>query len=180
MRVVTYGEGCSTSSVGRSTIDGAVYTLDADGNRTAKQDDLAGVASNYTYDKIYELTQVTQGANTTESYSYDPVGNRLSSLGLSPYNVNTSNELTSTPNASYTYDNNGNTTSKTNSRGTTNYTWDFETQIGWKGGEITFTRPGCNTPDFRINPFGDDDYPPHYHRKGPGGIGSHRPWDGKW
>lgn len=55
-----------------------------------------------------------------------------------------------------------------------------ETQIGWKGGEIRFTRPGCNTPDFRINPFGDDDYPPHYHRRGPGGIGAHRPWDGKW
>ena len=51
-----------------------------------------------------------------------------------------------------------------------------ETQIGWKGGEITFTRPGCNTPDFRINPFGDDDWPPHYHRRP--GIGKHRPWQG--
>lgn len=56
-----------------STIDGAVYTLDSDGNsgfgsaadstgvqtpdRTAKTDDLAGVTSNYTYDRIYELTQ---------------------------------------------------------------------------------------------------------------------------
>jgi hypothetical protein len=30
---------------------------------------MAGVTSNYSYDPIYELTQVTQGANTTESYS---------------------------------------------------------------------------------------------------------------
>jgi RHS repeat-associated protein len=132
-----------------STVDGTVYTLDADGNRTAKQDDLAGVTSNYTYDKIYELTQVTQGANTTESYSYDPVGNRHSSLGLSPYNVNTSNELTSTPSTSYTYDNNGNTTSKTNSTGTTNYAWDYENRL------TTVTLPGQGgTVTFKYDPFG--------------------------
>jgi YD repeat-containing protein len=107
-----------------------VYTLDADGNRTAKQDELAGVTSSYTYDKIYELTQVLQGANTTESYSYDPVGNRLSSLGVSSYTNNSSNELTATSSASYTYDNNGNTTSKTTSSGTTNYICDFAT-LNW-------------------------------------------------
>src|SRR5438445_7860410 len=39
------------------------------------------------YDPIYELTQVTQ-ATTTESYTYDAVGNRLRSLGIAPYNVN--------------------------------------------------------------------------------------------
>ncbi len=67
---------------GSSTIDGASYGLDNTRNRTSKTDWLANVTSNYTYDQVYELTQVTQGANTTESYSYDPVGNRLSSLGL--------------------------------------------------------------------------------------------------
>ena len=41
---------------GSSTIDGDMYTLDPAGNRSTKQDDLAGVTSNYTYDKIYELT----------------------------------------------------------------------------------------------------------------------------
>lgn len=48
--------------------------------------------------------------------------------------------------------------------------------MGWKGGEITFTRPGAPTPDWRINPFGGSGYGPHYHRRGPGGIGRHRPW----
>ncbi|HSY58577.1 MAG TPA: RHS repeat-associated core domain-containing protein, partial [Terriglobales bacterium] len=126
-----------------STIDGSAYTVDPAGNRTAKTDQHAGVTSNYTYDPLYELTQVTQAANTTESYTYDPVGNRLSSLNLSPYVNNTSNELTSTPSASYAYDYNGNTTSKTVSAGTTNYTWDYENRLAsvtlpGTGGSITF------------------------------------------
>ena len=66
---------------GGSTIDGATYTVDAAGNRTSKQDWLASLTSNYTYDAIYQLTQVTQGTSSTESYSYDPVGNRTASLG---------------------------------------------------------------------------------------------------
>ena len=86
---------------------------------------------------------MTQATNTTENYSYDPVGNRLSSLGVSPYDYNSSNELTSTPSVAYTYNNNGNTTSKTVSGGTTNYTWDYENRLAsvtlpGTGGSITF------------------------------------------
>jgi YD repeat-containing protein len=102
---------------GTSTIDGAAYTLDSAGNRTVKTDELANVTSNYTYDALYELTQVTQGSTTTESYSYDPVGNRTASLGVSSYTTNSSNELTADSNASFTYDNNGNTLTKTDSTG---------------------------------------------------------------
>jgi RHS repeat-associated protein len=50
--------------------------------------------------------------------------------------------------------------------------------VGWKGGEVTFTRAGARTPDLRINPFGGSGYPPHYHRRP--GIGNHRPWEGGW
>ncbi|HWH57269.1 MAG TPA: RHS repeat-associated core domain-containing protein, partial [Terriglobales bacterium] len=100
------------------------------------------------YDKIYELTQVMQGTNTTESYSYDPVGNRLSSMGVSSYTVNSSNELTSNSNASYTYDNNGNTTSKTDPTGTTNYTWDFRNRLS------QVTLPGSSgTSAFQYDPL---------------------------
>jgi RHS repeat-associated protein len=107
------------------------------------------VTSNYTYDPLYELTQVTQNANTTETYTYDPVGNRLSSLGVSPYVNNTSNELTSTPNASYSYDYNGNTTSKTVSGGTTNYTWDYENRLA------SVALPGTSgSITFKYDPFG--------------------------
>jgi YD repeat-containing protein len=52
------------------------------------------VTSGYGYDGIYQLTGVTQGTSTTESYSYDLVGNRLGSLSVSPYTYNSSNEIT--------------------------------------------------------------------------------------
>jgi YD repeat-containing protein len=95
---------------GAVTMDGAGYTVDNAGNRTAKQNWQTGVTENYSYDLIYQLTQVLQGGTTTESYTYDNVGNRLSSLNLSPWNYNSSNQLTSLPTATFTYDYNGNTT----------------------------------------------------------------------
>ncbi len=135
--------------LGGATMDGASYTVDAAGNRTAKTDQRAQGTSNYSYDAIYELTQVVQGANTTESYSYDAVGNRLSSLGVSPYAYNSSNELTSKPGATYTYDNNGNSITKTDSTGTTSYAWDFENRL------TTVTLPGSGgTVSFKYDPFG--------------------------
>jgi RHS repeat-associated protein len=106
-------------------------------------DDLASVTSDYSYDSIYELTQVTQSASTTESYAYDPVGDRTSSLGVSSYTTNASNELTLDSDASYAYDYNGNTTSKTDSAGTTTYAWDYENRLTSatlpdSGGTVTF------------------------------------------
>jgi RHS repeat-associated protein len=48
-----------------------------------------------------------------------------------------------------TYDNNGNTTSKTDSTGTTNYTWDFENRLS------SVTLPGTGgTVTFKYDPFG--------------------------
>ena len=132
-----------------STIDGASYTLDSAGNRTAKTDRLAAVTSNYTYDAIYQLTQVTQANNTTESYSYDPVGNRTASLGVSSYTTNASNELTATSNASYTYDSNGNTLTKTVGSNTTTYAWDYENRL------TSVTLPGSGgTVSFKYDLFG--------------------------
>ncbi len=128
---------------GGSTIDGASYTVDATGYRTSKADQLAGMTSNYSYDSIYELTQVTQAANQTESYTFDPVGNRLSSLTAATSSYNSSNQLTSNSNATYTYDANGNALTKTDSTGTTSYTWDFENRLKnvtlpGTGGTVTF------------------------------------------
>jgi YD repeat-containing protein len=101
------------------------------------------------YDALYELTSVTQSSTTTESYTYDPVGNRLSSLGVSPYAINSSNELTSTPSTTYTYDSNGNTSTKVNSSGTTQYFWDSENRMS------SVTLPGTGgTVTFKYDPFG--------------------------
>src|SRR6516164_9471503 len=131
------------------TIDGATYTVDNAGNRTAKTDQRTAVATSYGYDNIYQLLSATQGATTTESYTYDPVGNRTASLGVASYTTNSSNEMTANSNASFTYDNNGNTTSKTDSTGTTNYTWDFENRL------TQVTLPGSGgTVQFSYDPFG--------------------------
>ena len=49
----------------------------------------------------------------------------------------------------YTYDNNGNTVSRTTSAGTTNYTWDFENRLA------SVTLPGTGgTVNFEYDPFG--------------------------
>jgi YD repeat-containing protein len=102
-------------------MDGAAYAVDNAGNRTSRTPQPSGTASNYTYDNIYELTGVTRNSTTTESYTYDPVGNRLSSLGVSSYTNNSSNEMTATSNATYTYDYNGNTLTKVTGSNTMSY-----------------------------------------------------------
>jgi RHS repeat-associated protein len=122
------------------------FEYDARGNRTAKTELLQPVGpnpiqlvSNYSYDAIYELTQAVLNGATAETYSYDAVGNRLSSLGVSPYLYNESNQLTSTPAAGFSYDANGNTISKTDGAGTTGYVWDYENrlvQVNLSGGGV--------------------------------------------
>jgi RHS repeat-associated protein len=130
---------------GSTTLDGASYGYDYAGNRTSKTNYLNGTTLNYGYDAIYELQQVTQGGSTTESYTYDPVGNRLSSLSVPSYNYNTSNELTSTLAGNYTYDNDGNTFSDPSGK---QYTWDFENRL------TQAVVPGTGTTTFRYDPFG--------------------------
>jgi YD repeat-containing protein len=106
---------------------------------------LNGITSNYGYDAIYELLQVTQGGSTTESYSYDAVRNRLSSSGVPSYSYNASNELTSNSSGSYTYDANGNTLSDASGR---SYAWDFENRL------VSAVVPGTGAVTFKYDPFG--------------------------
>jgi RHS repeat-associated protein len=104
------------------------------------------VTSNYAYDDIYQLTGVTQGTSTTERYTYDAVGNRLSSLGVSPYSYNSSNELTSTPSGSYTYDHNGNMLTRPDGA---QFNWDYSNRL------TQVVLPGSGgTVTFKYDPFG--------------------------
>ncbi len=130
---------------GSSTLDGAGYTYDYAGNPTSKTNYLNGITSNYGYDLIYELLQVTQGGGTTESYSYDAVGNRLSSLSVPSYSYNLSNELTQSSSGSYTYDANGNTLTDPSGK---QYTWDFENRL------TQAVVPSAGTTTFKYDPFG--------------------------
>ncbi len=134
---------------GTITLDGAGYTYDNAGNRTSNTNHLNNITQNYTYDALYQLTQATQGATTTESYTYDAPGNRLSSLGMSGYAYNSSNQLTTTPAEAFTYDANGNTLTKTDASGVTSYSWDFMNQL------TSVTLPGTGgTVTFKYDPFG--------------------------
>jgi RHS repeat-associated protein len=79
----------------------------------------------------------------------ETVGNRTSSLGTASYSYNSSNELTSTSAATYTYDNNGNTLTKVAGSSTTSFAWDFENRLS------TVTLPGTQgTVTFKYDPFG--------------------------
>lgn len=141
-------------ALGGATKDGATYTYDNVGNRTSKtfvqqsDPDPISVVASYGYDNIYQLTQTLLNGGLSESYSFDDVGNRTASLGVSPYLYNNSNELTSTPLAGFSYDENGNTTSKTDGSGTTNYTWDYENHL------VSVSTPSSGTVNFAYDPFG--------------------------
>ncbi|MDR3678038.1 MAG: RHS repeat-associated core domain-containing protein [Acidobacteriota bacterium] len=102
------------------------------------------------YDNIYQLTNVLVGNNQAEHYTYDAVGNRLTSVApATTYTNNDSNELTATSAATYTYDYNGNATSKTDTNGTTYYTWDYENRLS------SVTLPGTGgTVNFKYDPLG--------------------------
>jgi YD repeat-containing protein len=131
-----------------ATLDGETYTLDSAGNRTGKSDLYAGLTTNYGYDAIRELLSATQGTTTTESYTYDPVGNRLTDLGSASWSYNASNELNPRPSVSYTYDQDGNTLTMVNSSGTTTYSWDFENRL------TGATLPGSGgTVSFKYDPW---------------------------
>jgi YD repeat-containing protein len=108
---------------------------------------VAGINSNYAYDAIYQLTAVTQANSTTESYYYDPVGNRLNSMGVNPYNYNVSNELTSTPAGSYQYDANGIILSGPFAK---SCSWDFENRL------TQAVVPGTGTVTFKYDPSAEE------------------------
>jgi RHS repeat-associated protein len=110
---------------------------------------LNSTTESYSYDAIYQLQQVTQAATTTESYTYDEVGNRLSSQTVGSYNYNSSNQLTSADGTSFTYDNNGNTLTKSDTNGQTTYAWDVENRLT----SVTLANNG-GVVSFKYDPFG--------------------------
>jgi RHS repeat-associated protein len=142
--------GPTETSAGFS-LDGTDNLIDAPpaGNRLSRQDYQTGTTSNFAYDAIYQLLQVTQSGQPTETYSYDDVGNRLSSLGVSPYSYDNSNELNSQPGVTYSDDANGNLISKTDATGTTTYAWDVENRLT----SVALPASG-GTVTYQYDPFG--------------------------
>ncbi|HEX4921665.1 MAG TPA: RHS repeat-associated core domain-containing protein [Candidatus Bathyarchaeia archaeon] len=138
--------GCIASFPLTTTLDGASYTYDLARNRKTRTDKRLGTTLTYTYDNVYQLLTAKQGTTTKESYTYDLAGNRLSSLGVSPYQYNVSNELTTVPSGSYTYDNNGSELTDPSGK---QYTWDFENRL-----TQVVLPSGGGTVTFKYDPFG--------------------------
>jgi RHS repeat-associated protein len=91
----------------------AEYAYDKAGNRTAMKD--ADGQSNYAYDNLYRLTQAAHSdgkTTSTETFSYDAVGNRLSDDKISDYRYDAANRMLENSKYVYTYDKNGNLTGK--------------------------------------------------------------------
>jgi YD repeat-containing protein len=76
------------------------------------------------YDSRGRLTSATRDT-TTNAYTYDPNGNRLSVNGVNEWTYDSQDRLISAPGISYTYRNDGTATSKTTSAGTYGYVYDL-------------------------------------------------------
>jgi YD repeat-containing protein len=106
---------------GTSTLDQHTYTLDSVGNRTQVAEVLAQVGggsisptTTYSYDRLYRL--LGDGTNT---YAYDPVGNRLS-WSSTNYSYDRADRITSAGSTTYSVNNNGNVIW----RGTDSFSYD--------------------------------------------------------
>ena len=130
-RVFSYDAAGQTMGIVEQTSAGtmltsSVYSYDRDGNRTGIQWN-TGMLTTYAYDGLDRLTQdVTAGLNThTYGYSYDGVGNRLTSTetgNLATTTYNAAQQLVTTVEntvgtTTFAYDLNGNLTNVANPDG---------------------------------------------------------------
>ncbi len=96
------------------------------GNRLSMKIDDAN-AHVYTYDVLYQLTNVDYNDGNTTAYTYDSLGNRTSVVngGTTSYSRNSLNQYTSVGGTTYSYDDNGNLTDD----GTYEYYYDCENRL---------------------------------------------------
>jgi RHS repeat-associated protein len=117
-----------SSSKSSSVIDALSYTYDSSGRRTGKTD--AAGTTTYGYDKADRLISVLAPAGSAlpnETFTYDPAGNQ----NQSGQTYDAANRLASDAKYDYTYDGEGNQTSRTE-RATgkvTTYAWNALHQL---------------------------------------------------
>lgn len=125
--VSTYGYD-SVNRLTSITNPNMSYTYDNVGNRLTKTNTY-GVHT-HGYDSTYRLlTADNPDTIGDEIYSYDSVGNRLTNEDYADWTYNAGNQLTNYNSTIFTFDNNGNTTTKVNTEGTTTYAWDTENRL---------------------------------------------------
>jgi len=100
---------------------------DDDANRVETVTNAEGTTT-YTYDATDQLTAADRpGTSDDESYSYDLAGNRT----MTGYTTDTGNRLTASPNATYSYDAEGNLEAKTDTTNdhVTTYAYDHRNRL---------------------------------------------------
>lgn len=122
------------------------YWYDASGNRTGIVDRAGWHA--YQYDELDRITGAQHAAAPAEAYSYDAAGNRTGSATDPAYRCDAAARLVAAEGATFTYDKNGNLTSKTTASGTTTYTWDTDNRL------VRVDLPGGGVVTYRYDPFG--------------------------
>jgi len=130
------------------------YDLDPAGNRL-RMTEAGGRIVDYTYDALYRLTreEITDPAegNSSFSYTYDEVGNRLrmeTSTGSVDFTYDANHRMLTSGGRTFTYDANGNLLSAEEGGGITMYGYDFEngmTSIRNSLVAIDFTYDGDGT-----------------------------------
>jgi RHS repeat-associated protein len=102
------------------------FTFDKNDNVSTKG------STQYAYDNTDQLTGVQDPAKPSEAFGYDSVGNRLThaqGINVTTAAFDENNELESVGGVSYTYDANGNLSTKMENGVTTVYTWDVENRL---------------------------------------------------
>lgn len=121
----------STDKADTTNISTYTYTFNNVDSRMSMTDNYG--THNYQYNDVYRLTNAThpQAYNPGETFNYDGVGNRQSSHLSAAYNYDNLNRLLEDDQYTYSYDDNGNLTSrvdKTNGD-TTTYQYDEENRL---------------------------------------------------
>ncbi|MCL5283446.1 MAG: hypothetical protein M1330_01855 [Armatimonadetes bacterium] len=136
---------------GGTVLSSFSYAYNSDSQRTGVTEN-GGSAVNYAYNALHRLTEETRtGASPyTESFSYDPAGNRTSmTLNGNPINYTYDNddELLSAGNNTYTYNANGDQITRDLNGVTSNLSYNDDDQL------VSITT-GSNTTSFAYDAIG--------------------------
>jgi len=118
----------TSTDPGGNGLMGYQYDFDRMDNITAKATEHG--AYNYNYDNLYRLISSKNPQSDDENFTYDQVGNRMTSTASNgTWGYNPNNELLGYDTVSFTYDDNGNLVSKSDGTTVTNYIYNVEDRL---------------------------------------------------
>ena len=124
------------------------YTYSPTGNLSVKATEHGSYQ--YQYDNLQRLTAAVNPVSADEAYSYDALGNRLTSAATQgSWHYNANSQLTGYDHVSFTYDDNGNIISKKADGLETRYVYDAQSRLTRVENES-----GAAIANYGYDPFG--------------------------